>query len=106
MAYLFLLRLWVWQGFDKSSISWVYAICQIVTLVIGIAIDRELDFRHITFGQACKNWGPVEDIDVVEGTRKTKKGMPNPKVLRSYSLQNNGWSTTFTSKLPMMSSWA
>lgn len=115
------------KGFDKNRPVWVYPISQVVGLMVSVTVDCELNLilcscpitfssysnkqvnqresRKLTIDKRWEGWTPNQNIDIINCSRCTNKGMPEPQAVRCHSFQNNGWCLVFPLKLPRPASW-
>jgi len=74
----FLVPLGTMESLHKSCPGWIYPIGNIVTNVVLVSIDNVFQFWCCPGSQTLEKWRTAKHIDIVERTRKTKKGMCMP----------------------------
>jgi hypothetical protein len=74
----FLIPLWTLESFHKCRLRRVYLICKIVPHGIFVAIHHILNMWCVPRRQTLEKWKPIQDVDIIQRTRKSKECKPNP----------------------------
>jgi hypothetical protein len=79
----------VWDCLHKCWSSSVDATCQVVALVILVAIDLELHWRSSTFNKTAEHIWILQYVDVIVWSWHTKESMPNSHIQGCHNLKHH-----------------